>query len=41
MAAARLATRRWQDFTKALDALDAHERVMGRASPYGSGPEAA
>jgi hypothetical protein len=30
----RLAVRRWHDFTRALDALDAHNRIVGRPSPY-------
>lgn len=33
---ARLATRRWQEFTTALDRLHEHNRAVGKPSPYAS-----
>jgi hypothetical protein len=31
---ARLAARRWSDFTRALDKLEEHNRIVGKPSPY-------
>lgn len=31
---ARLAARRWMELTRALDALDAHNHIVGKPSPY-------